>query len=89
MIPQKINGEYLRSLIDEYTPDPNTLTDEKLEMYTRIDNLEPAEKIILLLYSEMASERKLADALHTSRTTVRRILDEIRQKITGTKIEQQ
>lgn len=78
---ETINGTYIRQILDEYTPDPTDIDDEKLEMYQRIDDLDQAEKIILLLYSEMASERKLADALKTSRTTVRRILDEIRRKI--------
>lgn len=78
---KKISKEYINSLLEEYTPNPEELDDETLELYERINNLDVPDRLILYLYSDMKSERDLATALGTSRTTVRRILSQIREKI--------
>ena len=72
----------LQNIMDEYKLDKSKYDDEELEFFSKLDTrLETPEKIILYLYSELASERLLAEKLSTSRTTVRRVLQTIRKKL--------
>lgn len=79
-----MTGLELRQIRDEFEDflaSTGKMSDEQIELWSGIDKLTDVERIILFLYAEMGSQRKLAEALHTSRTTVIKIMEQIRGKI--------
>lgn len=79
----KITKEELREIYKEYELDENNpeYDDEMKELISSFNKLSPADKIILELYAETKSQRKTSDILGISRTTLIKILTNIREKI--------
>ena len=76
--------EDLRKLLREYDAkemDMMNDTDEILEVYDAINTLNDADKIILYLYAELGSLRAVGRVLGVSRSTARKAIIEIKQKI--------
>lgn len=78
--------KYFREIAPDYAPDPDALFSEEDDRVRRLkaviaDRLDPWERNIIILYAEIGSLRKLGERLDLSHSTVRRIVDEIRQKI--------
>lgn len=81
---EDITPTELRAIIRDYLTagtDTFQYDDEEQALFSNVHRLGEAERIILFLYAELASERELAKVLKTSRTTVRKILRNIRSKI--------
>lgn len=74
---KKVHKEYDFSEVDKYMD----FDDVTLKYVNAFEQLEVADKIILELYAEFQSQRKVAELLKVSRTTVRKELDKIRNKI--------
>lgn len=79
----KITKEELREIYKEYELDENNpeYDDEMKQLISSFNKLSPADKIILELYAETKSQRKTSDILGISRTTLIKILTNIREKI--------
>jgi hypothetical protein len=87
----ELKGDFLKKVMDEYRPDTSIFnTDDP--MMTRLkgicfdsETLTQAERIILLLYCELASTRKLGYILGVSNTTafleVKRIQNKIKERL--------
>lgn len=73
----------LKKLMTDYMPNPDTnqCSDEELQLYNKINKLSDPEKIILFLYAELQSYRKLANELNVSFTTAYKEMNRIRNKI--------
>lgn len=68
---------------DDYKPD--TLEDDDL-LYTlkeAIQSLRPVERKIFLTYTELGTYTQAAKTFHVSVPTIRKYINEIRQKIYG------
>lgn len=83
-IKLNISPEEIRGIYKDYTFDLECMDydDDQLKLlksYT--DNLTQPEKVILQLYAEFNSQRKVASLLNVSRTTIVKSLNQIRNKI--------
>lgn len=80
-----ITGEELRNLLEDYRYDPEDIFTE--ESYRTIlvkkamQSLDVSERIILLLYTELQSERKVATKLNISRSTARKAILQAKNKV--------
>lgn len=79
----KLTPEEIRCIYKDYQFDLDSLEydDETLALFTSFNKLTEAEKIIMELYAEFSSQRKVADLLNVSRTTIVKSLNAIRKKI--------
>lgn len=81
----KISKEQVKDIYKEYTfnVDDDTLEydDEMLALLKAFNKLDIADKIILELYAETKSQRKTSEILGVSRTTLIKVLNNIRDKI--------
>lgn len=81
----KLTASEIRNIYKDYSFDTSDIlaydddTKELLEAYN--NNLTQPEKVILQLYAEFQSQRKVASLLNVSRTTVVKELNIIRNKI--------
>lgn len=74
----------IKEVIDEYKPDYDIMSDDDEEMRIikeSIMNLPTANRIIFLLYSELASYRKVAKKLGVSHTIIYKQIKSIREDI--------
>lgn len=74
----------IKEVIDEYKPDNDIMSDDDEEMRIlkeSIMNLPTANRIIFLLYSELASYRKVAKKLGVSHTIIYKQIKSIREDI--------
>lgn len=73
----------LKNLMNEYDIEYNTLdySDEEIKLLQAVQKLSDPDKIILYLYAELQSYRKLAKELNVSFTTAYKSLIQIRNKI--------
>lgn len=80
-----ISKSELKAIFKEYdfteTDGYMEYDDETLRYINAFKKLDDADKIIMALYSEYQSQRKVANLLNVSRTTVIKTLNNIRQKI--------
>jgi len=77
-----ITHQQMKDILAEYeTRDTEEYDDEMLALMDRVDNLPTPDKLMLFLYAELASERKLADALGLSRGTIRKALKKIKEAL--------
>lgn len=74
---KSIHKEYDFSEVDKYME----YDDKTLDYINAFNQLDTADKIIMELYAEFQSQRKVADILKVSRTTVIKELNRIREKI--------
>lgn len=87
MMPQKKTNythNELRDLLKEYTRGDYDMfedTDELIQLYEAINQLNDADKIILYLYAELGSLRAVGRTLGVSYTTARKAVIEIKNKI--------
>lgn len=79
----KLTPTNLKSLMNEYTLSGNPLTDEDeyLLLLDNVNNLSEPDKIILFLYAETKSYRKLAKLLKVSFSTAYKEINRIRSLI--------
>lgn len=87
----ELKGDFLKRVMDEYRPDLGIFNtdDPKMTELKRVcfetDTLTQAEKIILILYAELASTRRLGEILGVSGTTayfeIKRIQDKIKEAL--------
>lgn len=73
----------LKSLMIDYTFNTaNTEYDDSMvNIINKLDTLSQPDKIILLMYAELQSFRKLADVLNVSFTTAYKSILQIRKKL--------
>lgn len=75
----------IKEIIEEYEPDNNNIWSESSEdiriLKESIMNLPSANRIIFLLYSELASYRKVAKKLGVSHTIIYKQIKSIREDI--------
>lgn len=77
----KISKQELKGIMDDYKPNTDKDDDYILLIKEAIQSLNESDKIIFLLYTEFASEQKLADLLNVSRTPIHSLIVKCRQKI--------
>ena len=75
-----------REIAPDYAPNPDTLFNNEDDRVRRVkhivqNRLEPWERNVILLYADCGSLRKLGKRLDLSHSSVRRVVDEIKQKI--------
>lgn len=75
-----------REIAPDYAPDPDALMTEEDDRVRRIkqviaDRLDPWERNVIILYADCGSLRKLGKRLGLSHSSVRRVVDEIKQKV--------
>lgn len=75
-----------REIAPDYEPFPDALMDEEDDRVRRVKKiistkLEPWERNIILLYVDCCSLRKIGKRLGLSHSSVRRVVDDIKQKI--------
>ncbi len=76
--------EELRKLLREYEDKEENImedTDELLEVYDAVNELNEADRIILYLYAELGSLRAVGRTLGVSYSTARKAVQEIKGKI--------
>lgn len=76
--------EELRKLLREYEDKEEDImedTDELLEVYDAVNQLNEADRIILYLYAELGSLRAVGRTLGVSYSTARKAVQEIKGKI--------
>ena len=81
---EEYSPEELRKLLREYEDkeiDMMEDTDELIELYDAIAQLNEADKIILYLYAELGSLRAVGRTLGVSYTTARKAVIEIKEKL--------
>lgn len=74
----------LRKLLREYEDKEENImedTDELLEVYSAVNQLNEADRIILYLYAELGSLRAVGRTLGVSYSTARKAVQEIKGKI--------
>ena len=74
----------IKEVIDEYKPDDDIMSNDDEEMRIlkeSVMNLPTANRIIFLLYSELASYRKVAKKLGVSHTIIYKQIKKIREDI--------
>lgn len=69
----KINKSELKAIIADYQPTPQD-DDYMLAIKDALNTLLPSDKIIFLMYVDLASEQKVADILGVSRTPVHSLI---------------
>lgn len=78
-----LSQKTLKTLMNEY--DFNTANteydDEMVELINKTNSLSTPDKIILLMYAELQSFRKLAEVLNVSFTTAYHCIQNIRKKL--------
>ena len=80
-----MKSQQLKNLMNEYNEslleNKETIDDEQLKLHLAVQQLSDPDKIILYLYAELQSYRKLAKVLNVSFTTAYKSLIQIRNKI--------
>lgn len=79
-----ITPQELRRIVEDFTFDENdtlNYTDEQLEIFSKYNGLEQSDRIILALYAEYQSLRKVAKILGVSRTTITKQIKMIKNQI--------
>lgn len=80
---ERLNPEIVRNLVEEYSERPDIMEceDSAMTLHRNLMELHDGERIILSIYAETASERETARLLKVSRTTVRKVLATIKNKM--------
>ena len=77
----KITKKELKNIMEEYEPDVMTDNEDLYKHKEAIKSLDKSDQIIFALYSELQSERKVAELLGVSRSPIHKIITSIREKI--------
>lgn len=76
-----ITKKELQAILADY--EPNASDDDTMILYKEaINNLDAADKIMFVLYADLASEQKVADMFNVSRTPIHSLIKRCRQEIT-------
>lgn len=82
---KKINDIDINDLISEYSPNEDIFTSDNVMMVKLkriiMNDLDEIDKRVILLYADLSSQRKVADILGVSTSTVNNKIKEIREKI--------
>lgn len=75
-----------REIAPDYAPNPDVLFNDEDDRVRRLkaviaDALEPWERNVIILYADCGSLRKLGKRLGLSHSSVRRVVDDIKQKV--------
>ena len=75
-----------REIAPDYAPDPDALMNEEDDRVRRLkqviaDRLDPWERNVIILYADCGSLRQLGKRLGLSHSSVRRVVDDIKQKV--------
>lgn len=77
----KITKKELKALMNDYLPNDKD-DDKTLLLKEAIQTLDESDKIIFILYTDLASEQKVADLLNVSRTPIHNLIVRCRAQIT-------
>lgn len=77
----KISGTELKNIMSEYETDILIDSDDAYNLKQAIQALNTSDRIIFCLYSELQSERKVADILGVSRSPIHKLLQNIKNQI--------
>lgn len=79
----RLSPEEIRGIYKDYTFDLESLDydDDQTKLLSSFQSLSQPDRIILALYAEFQSQRKVATLLNVSRTTVVKQLNKIRKQI--------
>lgn len=76
----KVSKTELKAMMADY--EPTTQDDDKMLLIKEaIDTLLPSDKIIFLMYTDLMSEKKVADLLGVSRSPVHSLIVRCREHI--------
>lgn len=80
---ERLTPQLIRNLDEEYSEglDLMECEDSAITFFNNLKSLHDGERIILMIYAETASERETARLLNVSRTTVRKVLSTIKNKM--------
>jgi len=78
-----ITPEQIKQIYKEYQFDLTNIEydDEMVDIFQKFENLTEPEKLVMVLYAELRSQRKVAALLKVSRTGIVKYLENIRKKI--------
>ncbi len=76
-----ISSKELKNIMSEYEPDLLTDTEEVFNYKKAIQTLQKSDQIIFCLYTELESERKVAELLGVSRSPIHKLIVDIRSQI--------
>lgn len=77
----KITKSELKAIMADYMPNPEKDDDEMLLFKEAVQCLNISDRIIFLIYTDVASEQKVADLLGVSRTPVHSLIIRCRDYI--------
>lgn len=77
----EISPKELRNIMSQFEPNMLTDDEETYKLKEAIQKLDKSDAIIFSLYTEMESERKVADVLGVSRSPIHKILTKIKEQI--------
>lgn len=77
----KISRKELKMIMEEYLPNPDKDDDDMLLFKEAVQCLNTSDRIIFLIYTDVASEQKVADLLGVSRTPVHSLIVRCRDYI--------
>ena len=77
-----VSSKELKNIMSEYEPDMLTDNEDVYNFKQAIQSLQKSDQIIFCLYTELESERKVAELLGVSRSPIHKLLVDIRKQIT-------
>jgi DNA-directed RNA polymerase specialized sigma subunit len=77
-----ISSKELKNIMSEYEPDMLTDNEDVYNFKQAIQSLQKSDQIIFCLYTELESERKVAELLGVSRSPIHKLIVDIRKQIT-------
>ena len=77
-----ISSKELKNIMSEYEPDMLTDNEDVYNFKQAIQALQKSDQIIFCLYTELESERKVAELLGVSRSPIHKLIVDIRKQIT-------
>lgn len=77
-----VSSKELKNIMSEYEPDMLTDNEDVYNFKQAIQSLQKSDQIIFCLYTELESERKVAELLGVSRSPIHKLIVDIRKQIT-------
>ena len=77
-----LSSKELKNIMSEYEPDMLTDNEDVYNFKQAIQSLQKSDQIIFCLYTELESERKVAELLGVSRSPIHKLIVDIRKQIT-------
>lgn len=76
-----ITKQELKNIMEQFEPNVLMDDDEFYKYKEAMRSLQKSDQIIIALYAELQSERKVAELLGVSRSPIHKLLSNIRQQI--------